>query len=251
MPDANKPVGPAINDSYWFAFSKELIDTGVTRRDEAASNLQKFVLWLWSIYTAAAAVGFALASRELSLAATLAITSGSVLLICVYWSAVWTQMPKLVRFDPRSPVEIRYAHNEMILARNRRLAVTALLSVAAAAMVSVGLIVASVARPRDTVASIASLLTADPGGGTAVSVTAVVPGAGFADVAIEPMPAKSGDKSDNLALRLVPLRGAIQTSMTIKTELQSAWVRVTWTDSKDVEHRLSQNVKPAATTERR
>lgn len=138
-------IGPAIDDEYWFAWSKELVDSAFTRRDAALDRLQKLILWLWAIYTTFAATGFALADKELDTATALTVGSASVVLILVYWSCVWAQMPIPVDFDPRSPTEIRAAHHALVKKKDRRMVVTVVLSLIAAALVAVALLVAGAA----------------------------------------------------------------------------------------------------------
>lgn len=138
----SEQAGPTINDGYWFAWSKQHIDSSLARRDAAFDRLQKLILWLWAVYTTFAATGFALADKELDTATALIVGSASVALILVYWSCVWGQMPIPVEFDPRSPTEIRAAHFAVVKKKDGRLVLTGVLSLIAGALVAVALLVA-------------------------------------------------------------------------------------------------------------
>ena len=67
------PVVPKIDDRFWFDYSVGLINKGPDSRDQAAGKLQNLVIWLWGIYTSAAAIGFALSGKDLSIEATLTV----------------------------------------------------------------------------------------------------------------------------------------------------------------------------------
>jgi hypothetical protein len=170
---ADRPV-PAVDDAHWFAFSKTFVDSAIARRDAAAETLQKLVLWLWGVYTASATVGFALSGKELSLGSTAVIASASVALILLYWATAWIQLPPLTQFDPRSPDDIRDAYNRVVLVKSRRLAFATALSLVAAAMVSVALVVASTAKPQRQ-PSLTTPATATNGSRARVAFSAVVP----------------------------------------------------------------------------
>jgi len=139
-------IKPKIDDQYWFNYSETLVSNAQTKREKAAETLQKLVVWLWGIYTASAAVGFALAEKALPLWQTLLIASASASLIAVYWGTVWIQMPILVEFDPRSPTEISGAHKIGLDKKDKRLRLTVFLSILAAILVSLSIIFASVGK---------------------------------------------------------------------------------------------------------
>ena len=136
-------AAPKIDDQYWFDWSKGYIDEAFSRRNDAADKLQKVVVWLWGVYTAGAAVGFALSTKKLDVLPTVLIGLGSVLLILVYWATAWVQMPLTVEFDPRSPTEIADAHYAAVKKKGTRLRVTLALSLLAAISVAGALLMAS------------------------------------------------------------------------------------------------------------
>ena len=144
MPDS--PTKPLVDDQYWFDYSKKIVDQSADSLDQAAAKIQTLVIWLWGIYTGFAAIGFTLANKTLPWYSTLLIASTSVLLIAVYWSTVWVQLPVSLSMDPRSPTEIRRVYVALIKIKRARLKLTQFLSGISAAMVAVSLIIASMSR---------------------------------------------------------------------------------------------------------
>lgn len=236
---------PAIDDSYWFAFSKNVVDTSVSRRDEAAATLQKVALWLWGVYTASATVGFALSEKDLTIGYATLIAAASVLLILLYWAAAWVQLPPLLRFDPRSPDDIRAAHNRMTLIRSRKLALAAALSLLAAASVSVALIAASVVPPHGE-ATLATPILSSEDGESRVVFSAFVPDAALVDILVEGRGKEPGRRGGQFRQTLIPLQGSVHGVVPIGEDVTGATVRVVWTDSSGMEHQLARGARTAS-----
>ena len=113
---------PTLNDQYWFDLSKTMVDSGHDRRDQYAEKLQKLVLWMWGIYTAATGVGFALADKRLSILTTCIVAAASGLLIVVYWCTFWCMAPGIAGgFDPRSPDDIRDTYSTAMRVKDTRI----------------------------------------------------------------------------------------------------------------------------------
>ncbi|MFL5381771.1 MAG: hypothetical protein ACJ8GN_04585 [Longimicrobiaceae bacterium] len=236
MSDGNPPPAvadgqqprPAIGHQYWFDFSRTLVDGAISRRELAAEALQKLVIWIWGVYTAAASVGFALSGKELTLPATVLIALPSALLILVYWGTVWVQMPRLVAFDPRVPDEIEQAHRKIVEAKERRLMLTLLLSVVTAAMVSLGLVVASVGRaPRFTPPSFRAELARE-GARSRVAVTAHVGQAPRATLRVTPLGVVPARRAPMVATLIPDSGGLLQASTALPTAVDSALVELGW-----------------------
>lgn len=140
-------AGPTIDDDFWFALSKEMVEGMGKSVVEAAGKVQTFSIWAWGIYTAAAAAGFALAAKGLTVWQSVWISAPSVALVLVYWLSVWTQLPiRVGDFDPRSPDQIREAYSTGARKRSWRLVITSGVSLVAAALVGIGLTMAALAR---------------------------------------------------------------------------------------------------------
>jgi hypothetical protein len=169
---------PTVDHQYWFDFSKKLLDGAIERRDDAADRLQKLVVWLWGIYTGAAAIGFTLAKNKLSPELTLLVGSASVALIGVYWITVWVRNPEIVVFDPRSPDDIEAAYEDLLKVKQTRLKWGLGLSLVAAALVATSLLVVSLPRNDNKIVlpTIAAQLGAVSGKRTIAVSTAIEPG---------------------------------------------------------------------------
>jgi len=244
MNQGSNKILPTIDDRYWFEFSRSLLDSAITRRENAADALQKLVIWLWGIYTASAAVGFALSGKQLELWPTLAIALPSGLLVLVYWGTIWVQMPKVVAFDPRSPTEIEQAFSEILTSKSRRLAFTLFLSVVAAIMVSIGLVVASVSKsPQPALSDFYAVLGEDQNG-SIVSVTANAGKTSITELSVTPVSKDNSEQSESIVMRLVPTdEGLIQTSMRLNVKVEAVRVQLTWEDETGLVVQLSKVVK--------
>lgn len=240
MSEVSEKTKPTIDHQYWFDFSKKLTENAIPLRESAAEGMQKLVIWLWGIYTAVAAVGFALSGKQLEFWPTLIIAIPSGLLIIVYWGAVWVQMPKRVNFDYRDPEDIQKAYSVIVETKDRRLAITTFMSVAAAIMVSVGLVVASVSKiPNFSVPTFQASLEPE-NNGTTVSVTAHVGKAKSVLLRLIPLVDSAPVDADTLLTTLLPTpEGLIQTSAHLKVVSNTVRVELTWDTDNNTRMQLS------------
>ncbi len=228
--DNPERVQPLVDDKYWFDYSEKHVSTAVERRDKAAAKLQNLVLWLWGIYTTYAAVGFVLSKKPIGLLSTILIAAASAFLIAVYWGTVWVQMPPLVHFDRKSASQIREKHGLIVKTKDIRLKVTLLLSIIAAIMVTVALIVASVSKagqegPNGFIAKVYSQENKH-----FIALTANIGNAEKALVAIKPIPSRQ-DPSETTTFVFSPTeKGLIQTSIPVSSKVNQFEVRLEWKD---------------------
>lgn len=229
---------PKLDDQYWFDFSQTLVGKALDARDQAAAKLQTLVLWLWGIYTSLAAIGFTLASKNLSTSDTTAIMLASGALIAVYWLTVWVQMPKLVQFEPRSPDDIRvkaYAAN--LKGKQFRLTLSLLASVVAAALVAYALTVASTAKPVTVQAPRLTATLDKQGTQRIVAVTAYV---GKTDSAMIVL----GDGHQSEKHTYLPADGGlVQASIPTQLKAPSIKVAVEWSEAGGTSFEISRVVK--------
>jgi hypothetical protein len=239
MPDS-ETVRPALDDAYWFAYSKELVDKAITSRNEQAARLQNLVVWLWGIYTASAAVGLTLGKAHFGPLTTAFIALPSLLLIVAYVFAVGAQTPIDVEFDVQSATKIKNAYTESVNRKKKFLGRAHLLSFVAGIFVGIALIVASFAKqapsPEFAAQTKASLLT--------------VWGRGI-------------DCKDTIAIRLLPKDPSLEKPMTKNvlcaangefvtefelkpgSEWKGALVEVKWADPKDknISHAVTREIQ--------
>lgn len=156
MADSSLPAVPQVNDGYWFAFSKTLIDGALKSRDDAAATLQTFVGWLWTLYTAGAVVGINLGKLSFSLPLSLLIASPAVILIGVYWMTVWVRTPEVCVFDPRVPDQIEAAYNHNLKRKQCKLTWTLGFTALAGALTAAAIVGASVAPQTSQIPKLAA-----------------------------------------------------------------------------------------------
>lgn len=239
-------IKPKIDDAYWFDYSQKLVDGAVTTRDKMAENFQKLVIWLWGIYTATAAVGFALSEKALSFWPTFLIASASALLIAVYWCSIWIQIPIQVEFDPRSPTEINKTHKDIVATKDKRIKFTLILSILAAIMVSLSIIFASVSKKQKTIEPgfEASIHPTDEG--RMLALTGVVGKVDTVTIYVRPILTDSTFGKTRTFFFTPTEEGLIQTSIlvsAIKADTSNLDVTLQWVDPKRMKIQLSTVVK--------
>jgi len=242
MSDGAAPVIPKVGDQYWLNYAETIVNSGVEKRDKAASTIQTFAAWLWGIYTASAAVGFVLAGKDLAFWPTLIIAMGSVSLIAVYWGTVWVQMPVPVEFDPRSPDDIIRVYVTNVVNKGRRLNITLGLSVLATLAVSAALVAASMARPNKSVGPSFSATLTTQDGARVLSVTGYIGKAKSTNMRISPVSSGAAENEIQTGIYVPAENGLIQTSTRLKTNAQEVLVALEWEDANGVSTRLIRKV---------
>jgi hypothetical protein len=134
---------PTLTDDYWFAYSKDLVDSALKRRDEAANKLQTVLGWFWMTYTTAVATLATISHADFSAPLSIFISAPVILLLVAYWMCTQAQMPKLVRFDFRRPKAIRTAYEAALLHKSRWLAGAQVLAGLGATSVAIALFLAN------------------------------------------------------------------------------------------------------------
>jgi hypothetical protein len=242
MSDSNPLPRPKLDDQYWFNLSETLANKALDARDQAAAKLQNLVLWLWGIYTTLAAVGFALAGKNLSPLHTALIVLASACLIVVYWATVWVQMPKLVAFDPRSPDEIREkAYVENVRAKHEHLRIALSLALLASILVATALAVASLAKPEPAQQTprLAAALTGS-GEKRSIAVTGYVGKTDGSPVLVR----LSSSKQTFEPVRILATdSGLVQTSVPVLTQETPLAVTLEWKEPSGLTHTLSRDLK--------
>src|ERR1700691_514030 len=251
VPDPVEPVVPKVDARYWFNYSEGIVTKALDGRDQAAAKIQNLVIWLWLVYTTYTAVGFALSTKQIPAGIKVMIALTSMALVGVYWVTVWVQMPIVVRFDPRSPTDIAAAYTMALRSKAKRLEITLILSLVAAASLVVSLILSGTSQ--ETVSPRPSLkaeLGTAPDGHTEVNVTAQLAKVDTAKLCIRstpkywwPPPA-APDGSVICGSYKPSDSGLLQVSVPTKVVSPTLQVVVTWQDKVGTTLTLAPSVTP-------
>lgn len=237
---------PLVDDAYWFEYSKKMVDQGGQKSEEIVKKFQTLVAWLWPIYTAGAAVGFPLADKNLSPAVTLLIVSASAAMILVYWLTVWIQVPLLVKFDARSPTQIREAASRISKTRNRRALITAGVSLVAAMLVALSLALASLSPSSSGQApNLEALLGKDQDPRQlSLCVTNINADPDHPLVTVRARTPEKEVKGSPWLLKPTA-KGLLQTSLPMDPPVEKVTVMVSWRGKKGLHYQLKQEVAAA------
>jgi hypothetical protein len=219
---------PKVDDQFWFDLSVELVGKSQSRQEETASKFQALVLWLWGVYTSYAALGPALAAKALPtwVIAMTAVASAS--LIAVYWATVWVQSPVAASFDPRSAEDIRASLDDVLVVRQRRLNWTTAASVAAAALVSLAVVLISTVKEEKPVGPSLDAVLIQSSSGKAVALSAQVNAKGECRISLRPeAPGRKAAPIDRLVLPTSS--GLIQTGFDLDPDVTDVSVSMQWT----------------------
>lgn len=229
MPDTKEPaVRPLIDDRYWFEFSKEMVQSAPSCRNEAATKLQTLIVWLWGIYTASATVGIALSKTSYPTAIILLIASPSAILILAYWAAAWVQMPIQAEFDPRMPKDIKEAYLKGVKAKNRRLNFSIFLSFLSSVLVAFAIFAASMSK-QETPPNFQAYHH-EKEGHDSIAFSGNFPANAKVVLRIKTFPPSDGPSTPTEFLYVTSPLGALQTSITLdaaaKYEVTAEWKEV-------------------------
>ncbi|HEX2274675.1 MAG TPA: hypothetical protein VHG90_12450 [Acidimicrobiales bacterium] len=136
-----------INDLYWFARARALVDNAILSREEAAAKLLSAVGWFWTVYSTVAIVGTAIADTSFSWWVAVALALPAVSLLFAYLLGLRVLMPHDGCFDRQSPTEIEEACNAILGLKKRRLKVAVGATIVAAATVVGAVLAAAVTSP--------------------------------------------------------------------------------------------------------
>jgi hypothetical protein len=127
-----------------------MVTASIRGRDEAASRLATAIGWFWTVYTAAALVGIALADWVLPAWMAVLLALPAVLLVAAYALVIWALNPIRASFDPRVPQEIALAHAKASKAKQQRLAAATACALAAAVAVAAAVATTAATKPERT-----------------------------------------------------------------------------------------------------
>ncbi len=242
MPDPGT-VRPVLDDAYWFAYSKDIVEKAVASRNEQAARFQTFIVWLWGIYTASAAVSLTLGKENLPLYAKVFIALPSLILILAYWSAVQAQTPPYVRFDPRSPTEIMAAYDEQVRQKENLLWWARAWSFVAAFLIGAALVLASLTKPAEK--STEKQVTAPEFNAEKKGALLNVWGRG---VGCDKFIIAAVSETSGWATRVEKImpcspNGEFGAKLELNPRLNEILAKIEWTDSKGISHTMARQIK--------
>jgi hypothetical protein len=175
-----------VNDRYWLARARGMLDQAIRGRDDAAARLAAGVGWLWTVYTGAALVGAALRTQPLPAWAVGVLVAPALLLVAAYGLAVWAMLPIGVAFDPRVVQQIQQAHMRASAVKQQRLRLAGLATGVGALAVVAAVVVTTTVRAGPSGPSLAAMVDRQSAGQVMVLVTAQVPPGATVTVTVTP-----------------------------------------------------------------
>jgi hypothetical protein len=177
-----------VNDRYWLARARGMLDQAVRSRDEAASRLVVAVGWLWTVYTGAALVGVAVADRQVAGWRVAVLAAPGVLLVSAYGLGLWALWPVAVAFDPRVIEEIQAAHLHAAEVKQRRVWLAGVTAGVGAVSVVAAVLATATAPATTTDPRMAAVAQLRPDGGAMVLVSGKIPAAAGQAVSVTVTP---------------------------------------------------------------
>jgi hypothetical protein len=111
---------PKINDQFWFDLSEGMVKNSVDNLNKSYDNINTMIIWGWGIYTGSSI--FTIEYKKITEWWILAILVMPYLLfIFTYWKSIIGKNPVSIKFDGRSPDEIKEAYELTFESKQREL----------------------------------------------------------------------------------------------------------------------------------
>lgn len=139
----NEPLNDyMIDERYWLSLSKVMLDSAITRREEAAAKLVTGVGWFWTVYSTVVLTTLAV-TRRTSLVMAVALLVPAAALVAAYLAGLKVLQPLDQQIILNSPTEIQKRYDEAVRKKCHDLAVARrLTSLSGVAIVASILVVA-------------------------------------------------------------------------------------------------------------
>ncbi len=137
-----------INPRFWLEQGRKSVESRITRIEDAAGKLLTAIAWFWTVYSAAALVGVALADRDLDAGALIVIALPAAALIVAYGLGTWALMPVYTKFIPESPEDVADEFDKAYEEKRKRLGLSMLAGLIAAVLLVVAVGVTAAATPK-------------------------------------------------------------------------------------------------------
>ncbi|MFD5861962.1 hypothetical protein [Streptomyces chartreusis] len=229
MTDSAPLSGMAVGEEFWLAKGREMVEAAVTKREVAAERILAALAWFWTVYSASALLGAAVAKPQ-SPVVTALLAMPIVLLVVAYAVATSVTLPVRVTFDPRVPVQIESEFLATADEKKKRLFLAQGLMVFSALCIAVGIAVSLSLHSRSVAEEVSLVAQSAPRGfRTTVIVSGNMPPGSNVLVSVT---VNSSGKPEIAEQRLVtiPKSGRLNTVLTL-SKARGYQVSAKWTKS--------------------
>ncbi|MFH8463594.1 hypothetical protein [Streptomyces sp. NPDC017991] len=220
--------GMVVGEEFWLIKGREMVEAAVTKREVAAERILAALAWFWTVYSAAALLGVAVAKPQ-STSVTALLAMPIILLVVAYAVATSVTLPVRVTFDPRIPVQIESEFLAAADEKKKRLLLAQGLMILSALCIAAGVVV-SLSLPSRPVGEEFSLVarSAPRSSGTTVVVSGnMSPGSNV----LVTVTVKSSEKPTAAAQKLVtiPKSGRLNVALTLSKargyQVSANWIK--------------------------
>ena len=228
-----------VDDIYWLAYSKKTIENTIVSINDAASKLEKMILWFWGIYTASFTIGITINLISAPFPVLILLASPIVSLILTYWLCNWAQLPVISMFSPQIPEEIKHSFNRAARIKNRRLKVTLLSTFFSALLLSLALFsLAFVKKKENLQVNFAYEKTINK-----VIIDGIFPKKTNIHIEADSIKSKSNSNINffNTDIKILD-REYLNCNIPILRSTSVINIKVTWKDNSEVQHTMYKEV---------
>jgi hypothetical protein len=221
-----------LHDGFWYDKAKELVDKAPDNINESAGKFETLVLWLWGIYTTIVGLGAGgltvFAGMQISNLTLAGLISPSLVLLVSYWLTTAAKTTAIVKFEHRSPEDIRNKYNQAIEVKSRYYKLARLTTLLACALIPVTIFIGNKVKSADSELFVAYEKSKE---GIELSITGNFPEKTKLNLLI-----KRPDKKELYLLDLP--KGNLNRSFTLPSFTGIVEVSATWKESEEREHKL-------------
>jgi hypothetical protein len=228
MPDLTPLEDLAVNNRFWLGEGRKIVQSRVTRLEDAAGKLVAAVGWFWTVYTAAALVGVALADRNLDTWALVVIALPAVALIAAYGLGTWVLMPVYTKFIVNVPDEVEAELTKAYEEKRKRLGIAFFATAIAAVLLVIAIAVTAEATPTANQSFSADIAAVD--GTNTVAVGGQFLANQAVTVTVEPGEKPSTDAKSSVRRAVASGSGQLDLAIPLVGSAASWKVTASWTE---------------------
>lgn len=150
QPDYQEPEFlPQINGGFWYGIAKELSSNLPEKIDSMSERLEKFILWLWGVYTPIIGIGstgLVLLGKTLPVwYASIVILAPCISLIFAYYYIVRAREVVVDKYNPDSPEKIKEFYDNICVQKRKNYSIAhKITTFTCAILIPFGLLLANV-----------------------------------------------------------------------------------------------------------